>query len=270
MANEACKNLTAALQNTSGARKYLLPQVHAPYCTDEDLNRLAIAVHRLYYDMMHPQTHRAAYDLYVDFYRRACLFHQWIDHTLKENIVKDLAKTMRKLGKQRTKLMAERKRILLLRVEGKTEEEGEGEASDNDEEEDEEEVESGKEVKEVVSDEMGPAEADAVSQHEGSDDVVANGDETETKEGSPGPSEVPSFKRVPLSELAPPPSNDQVYGDVDGLMKQHEEELAEFDRAKQRAKERTEQDLKEKLRQRRSRRRKVEQQAIQEQMLKKD
>ena len=80
--------------------------------------------------------------------------------------------------------------------------------------------------------------------------------------------DIPNFQPIPLSELAPPPSQDQVFGNVDELMKQHEDELEEFNKARERSKARTEQDLKEKLRQRRSKKRKQQLQAIEEQMVK--
>lgn len=74
--------------------------------------------------------------------------------------------------------------------------------------------------------------------------------------------------RLPSSSFCLESLIDQVFGNVDELMKQHEDELEEFNKARERSKARTEQDLKEKLRQRRSKKRKQQLQAIEEQMVK--
>ena len=76
-------------------------------------------------------------------------------------------------------------------------------------------------------------------------------------EGSPADVEGAS-KRVPLSELAPAPAAEDLFGNIDQLKKQHEEELAEFEKAQEMNKARVQQGLQEKLRARRSRRRKIE------------
>lgn len=63
---------------------------------------------------------------------------------------------------------------------------------------------------------------------------------------------------APLSELAPAPTQEDLFGNIDQLNKQHEEELAEFEKAQEMNKARQEQGLQEKLRARRSRRRKLQ------------
>jgi hypothetical protein len=85
---------------------------------------------------------------------------------------------------------------------------------------------------------------------------------SEPVEGEPSPSDIPSFQPIPLSELAPAPSQDQVLGNVDELLKQHEDELEEFKKAREKNKLRADQDLQEKLRQRRSRKRKLQQEKM--------
>ena len=61
-----------------------------------------------------------------------------------------------------------------------------------------------------------------------------------------------------MSELAPAPTQEDLFGNIDQLKKQHEEELAEFEKAQEMNKARQEQGLQEKLRARRSRRRKLQ------------
>ena len=61
-----------------------------------------------------------------------------------------------------------------------------------------------------------------------------------------------------MSELAAAPTQEDLFGDIDHLKKQHEEELAEFEKAQEMNRTRQEQGLQEKLRARRSRRRKFQ------------
>ena len=65
-------------------------------------------------------------------------------------------------------------------------------------------------------------------------------------------------KPAALSELAPPPSEEDLFGNIDQLKKQHEEEMAEFEKAQELNRARVDQGLQEKLRARRSRRRKIQ------------
>lgn len=116
------------------------------------------------------------------------------------------------------------------------------------------------------------AKPGAVAKEEGDDQAP----EPEDKEGLPaeappsGDGEAPAEaeagedsadappKPVPLSELAPPPNQEDLFGNIDQLKKQHEEELAEFEKQQELNKTRVEQGLQEKLRARRSRRRKMQ------------
>lgn len=130
---------------------------------------------------------------------------------------------------------------------------------------------------EFIGDDSSAEEADiakpgAVAKEEGDDQAP----EPEDKEGLPaeaplsGDGEAPAEaeagedsadappKPVPLSELAPPPNQEDLFGNIDQLKKQHEEELAEFEKQQELNKTRVEQGLQEKLRARRSRRRKMQ------------
>lgn len=105
-----------------------------------------------------------------------------------------------------------------------------------------------------------PAEGDgtvAPGEGETAADTAPAGDTVETK---PAPV-------VPLSELAPPPSQNDLFGDIEQLKKKHEEELAEFEKTQNMNRARVEQGLQEKLRARRSRKRKVQVQEAESQLL---
>ena len=66
----------------------------------------------------------------------------------------------------------------------------------------------------------------------------------------------PAQQAVPLSELAPPPSSEELFGDITELKETHKQQLAEFEKAQDLNKTRMDQGLQEKLRARRSKRRK--------------
>ena len=97
-------------------------------------------------------------------------------------------------------------------------------------------------------------------------DAPPSGDGETHPEGEQPPAEAEASggdsadasKPVPLSELAPPPNQEDLFGNIDQLKKQHEEELAEFEKQQELNKARVEQGLQEKLRARRSRRRKMQ------------
>ena len=66
----------------------------------------------------------------------------------------------------------------------------------------------------------------------------------------------PAQEAVPLSELAPPPSSEELFGDIAQLKDEHKQQLEEFEKAQSLNKARMDQGLQEKLRRRKSKRRK--------------
>jgi hypothetical protein len=98
-------------------------------------------------------------------------------------------------------------------------------------------------------------EADAVSQA---------GDLAALAPDSSGPS---AITPLPLNELAPTPTMDDLFGNIDELKKQHEDNVRELQRQQEMAKARVDQDLQSKLAKRRSRRRRMQQQETEMQSL---
>lgn len=64
----------------------------------------------------------------------------------------------------------------------------------------------------------------------------------------------PAPTPVPLSELAPPPNNEALFGNIEQLKKQHEKEISDFQKAQEMNKARLQQGLEAKLAARRNRR----------------
>ena len=74
----------------------------------------------------------------------------------------------------------------------------------------------------------------------------------------------PSVKMVPLSELAPPPSDGELFGNVEQLQEQHLKQIEEFEKAKETNKMQQQQGFEQKLRMRQSKRRRQKLQEDQE------
>lgn len=64
----------------------------------------------------------------------------------------------------------------------------------------------------------------------------------------------PEQEAVPLSELAPPPSSEELFGDIEELKQTHKQQIEEFEKAQSLNRTRMDQGLQEKLRARRSKR----------------
>jgi len=81
---------------------------------------------------------------------------------------------------------------------------------------------------------------------------------TESASQEPLEESKPRVKAVPLSELAPAPNQEDLFGNIDQLKKKHEEEIAEFEKAQEMNKARVEQGLQERLQARRNRRKRMQ------------
>ena len=77
----------------------------------------------------------------------------------------------------------------------------------------------------------------------------------------------PEQQPVPLSDLAPPPSSEELFGNIEELKEAHKQQIEEFEKAQSLNKTRMDQGLQEKLRARRSKRVKQKMQEEQSQAL---
>ena len=115
----------------------------------------------------------------------------------------------------------------------------------------------------TTTDDLNPETADAsvgVSTETGTDAAVGTEMQTEADDnGDP-----PKIKAVPLEELAPAPTNDELFGDIAELQSLHKRQIQEFEELQENNKTRMEQGLQAKLRARKSVRRKAQIQKEQE------
>lgn len=260
MVAETRNHIIAAIQNISSAYGSLKP-VTAPYCTPEDLEVLKAITNSIFNDVNVPASYQKTYNVLCVIFSKCSSLLQWVNRVVEETISKDLAEVKKEFHEKYYELKEERMNLIKSKVKEKLG------------------VELEMEVKrdEFVDDDSSAEEADiakpgAVAKEEGDDQAP----EPEDKEGLPaeappsGDGEAPAEaeaggdsadappKPVPLSELAPPPNQEDLFGNIDQLKKQHEEELAEFEKQQELNKTRVEQGLQEKLRARRSRRRKMQ------------
>ena len=77
-------------------------------------------------------------------------------------------------------------------------------------------------------------------------------------------------RRLSLTELAPTPTDTELFGNLKYLEETHQKQMEEFDRAQEMARNKQQQDLKEKLRERQNKRRKMQVQQMQETALRSD
>lgn len=125
---------------------------------------------------------------------------------------------------------------------------------------------------EAVAKEEGDEQAPDAEDQEGAPPAAVLTEEGATEgnpaeDGSAAEQESSAPSAVPLEDLAPAPSEADLFGDIEDLKKKHEEEMAEFQKNQEMNRARQDQGLQEKLRTRRSRRRKIQLQEVEEQLL---
>ncbi|XP_023224348.1 uncharacterized protein LOC111625436 [Centruroides sculpturatus] len=233
-AAEVRNYLLAATQNIQGAQR-CLPNVSFPYCAPEELENLNKAITYIFTDMQIPERHKHAFDFYNRTYRRAGALKQWFEQVLDTTISKDLAEVSEDCKNKSVQLRRERINLIRMKVKEIT----------------------GKDV-EFDTDSAIDSEADDVV----ADEQIAQifeADRIGAKKGflmtDPRLSTLPT--PLPISDLAPMPSNEEIFGKIDELRKRHAAEMEEFKKAQTLNKARMVQGLQEKLEMRRNRRSRI-------------
>ncbi|KAK3095830.1 hypothetical protein FSP39_019713 [Pinctada imbricata] len=208
-----------------------LRDIKFPYCSAEEMATLEKAVSNIYVDMQTNERISYAHRCYNTTRRRACALEQWFDNVISTIIQKDF-KDAKKLEKETAKaLRQERLRLMKEKL---------LEAGQN--------VEDLKEKADDFEDEEEPELMQLA------DCQITETDQDKQQTLSPGEENVPAPTPVPLRDLAPPPSQETIFGNIEQLKKQHEKESADFDKAQEMNKARMQQGLDEKLAARRNRR----------------
>ncbi|KAK2167467.1 hypothetical protein LSH36_27g03035 [Paralvinella palmiformis] len=234
LATEARNNLVAASQNITNAHKYL-NNIEFPYCKPDEMETLNNATNNIYTDMQTAERQGHAMNCYTVTYKRASALLQWFDHVISNTIDKDLNEALKNVDTKTKELRKERLRLIKEKI---NEAKGKDENLDIDGEMDLENEGVEPELENLV------ANPDAVS-------TAGDLQDTSDKVSSPEPT---GPTPLPVNQLAPVPKNEDLFGNIDELKKQHEQQLAEFEHAQEVNKARMNQGLEEKLRARRSQR----------------
>lgn len=103
---------------------------------------------------------------------------------------------------------------------------------------------------------------------ENENSVVEEGTRRSSKGSISNDNHAPAVILIPLSELAPTPSDNELFGNVQELKKIHKKQLYDLEKAQEKNKTRQEHDFQERLRKRQSKRRKLKLQQEQVETLK--
>ncbi|CAG5130832.1 unnamed protein product [Candidula unifasciata] len=230
LATETRNNLIAASQNIMNAKRYL-NNIKFPYCEPEEIATLNKACSNIYVDMLSPDRHQHALQCFCVTHRRASALLQWFDNVINQTIEKDLARAKAELIQRQAELRKERLRLMNEKIGGNA---SNMKISDKD-------------VLDEFDDDSLEPELLAISEPD-----RVEGENVGLQPGSNGQVMAPT--PLPLSELAPPPSQEDLFGNIEQLKEQHQQERAQIERIQEANRARMEQGLQEKLRQRRNQR----------------
>ncbi|XP_064645995.1 putative mediator of RNA polymerase II transcription subunit 26 isoform X3 [Lineus longissimus] len=241
VATETRNNLIAASQNITSAQQYL-NTIQFPYCKPEEIATLDKAAQNIYTDMQTPERQAHALQCYSTTHRRSAALIQWFDYVISSTIVKDMHSATVDVNKKEKQLRDERLRLIKAKVSEHLDEDVDALFQSNEEYEDPVEA----------------ADREVAMMFE-ADDVSDSGDLPGGDPAMPEGLEAPGAGMkaptpMPLDQLAPAPGTTDLFGNIDELKKQHEQEIEEFNRAQEMNKVRMDQGLQEKLMARRSRR----------------
>lgn len=267
MVAETRNHAIAAIQNISTAYGSLKP-VTAPYCTPDDLEVLKAITNSIFNDVNVPANYQKTYNVLAQIFSKCSSLLQWVNRVVEETISKDLGEVKKEFHEKYYELKEERMNLIKSTVKEKLGVELEMEVKrdelvDDDSQAEGADIAKPGEVAKEEGDDQAPEPEDkeglpADAPPSGDGETHPKGEQPPAEAEASGGDSADASKPVPLSELAPPPNQEDLFGNIDQLKKQHEEELAEFEKQQELNKARVEQGLQEKLRARRSRRRKMQ------------
>lgn len=232
IATEARNNLIAAIQNLQSCQKYL-DNIDFPYCKPNEVQTLEKATNNIYVDMQSPDRHKHAGECYRVTHRRAAALLQWFDNVINTVIEKDILESTKEEAEASKKLRAERIKLLKAKVESQG-------------------LDAQVNIDDSAKKEL--AMPDGEEEDVEIQAVIFKADGEDDNSLRPAQDVPPAPTPVPLSELAPPPNNEALFGNIEQLKKQHEKEISDFQKAQEMNKARLQQGLEAKLAARRNRR----------------
>lgn len=105
----------AASQNLQGAQRYLV-NIQLPYCAPDEVETLDKAISFIFTDMQSEERHGHALDCYHTTYRRAGALRQWLEQVLSTTIARDLYELTEECKARAAELRSERIRLIRNRI----------------------------------------------------------------------------------------------------------------------------------------------------------
>lgn len=234
IATEARNNLYAAIQNLQNTQKYL-SNIEFPYCKEDEIKTLQKAAANVYIDMMTTDRHKHALNCFTVTHKRTYALLQWFDNVLNSVIGKDF-----KLASDEERECSKQLRMERLKLMKEEVEKDGGECN----------LDASLQRQEDHVQDMNDSEVDQeLSGLTDADDVP----------GTVGSSkDMPPPTPMPLKNLAPPPSGELLFGNINKLKDQYTKEKSEFEKVQEMNKQRIDQGLDEKLAARRNRRKRAQ------------
>jgi len=222
----ARNNLVAASQNIQGAQGYL-NTVQFPYCSPPEVATLNKATAYIFTDMQTVDRHEHALECYTITSKRCGALLQWINQVVHNTIAADLDDINKKVKESSMSLRTERVRLLQVKAKEIT-----GEDLDIT-------------VQDINTDVKVELNLNALALTEGIDPSLL---------ATLTANDLERLKIIADDDLAPPPSQEDIFGQVDAIKEQYVEDNEKLIHQLQENQARVQDNLNEKLRNRRQRR----------------
>nr|XP_026695859.1 uncharacterized protein LOC100185194 isoform X2 [Ciona intestinalis] len=238
--SEARNYLITASRNLSSSHRYFHPVV-PPYCDSNEVGILNKAITYIFIDGFSRERHAHAYNVYRTTAARSRLLAKWANSVITGKIKSDLeasnleTNTCRKaLRKERIRLMSNQVKELTGKVLTLTEH-------------------PEKQAKFEETAIVKLSDTAEVQKVERSEQLEKQLQQAKTEVVGETNTELSQATQLTLEELAPAPTSNQIFGDLDSIMVEYERQQQEIQQHNKTEKARQEADLMEKVRRRRSR-----------------
>ncbi|XP_037278119.2 uncharacterized protein LOC119171376 [Rhipicephalus microplus] len=229
-AAETRNNLSAALQNLQGAQRYL-KNIEFPYCSPNEIETVYKAVTYIFSDMKAPERREHAYNCYNSAYRRAGALKQWLEMVINNIIYHDLGILEERCREKSALLRKERIRLIKDSIKNTT----------------------GKEIKLDGVDYHMDADTDTFQDDDTAQLFYAERALSRSSLVTPDVGRTTLPTPVPMSDLAPLPPTEKIFGKVAELRYQHNEQMKVLKRVQELRQARLSKALQRKLEARRRR-----------------
>merc|ERR1712038_1556161 len=196
VASIARNNLVASAQNIQGAQRYL-SNVQFPYCAPSEVATLNKATAYIFTDMQTPERHQHALDCYSTTAKRCGALLQWINQVVNNTIAKDLDDINKKVKDASMGLRRERIRLIKIKAKEITGQDIELEAAD------------------IDTDVNVEVNLNELARTEGIDPSLL---------ATLTPAQLAAINSISDDDLAPPPSEEDIFGKTEALKQQFVED----------------------------------------------